>query len=311
MSLRRPRTRLADAASGWRASPGRALRRAAALLAGLGALGLAACSAPDYTAVRDWAATASRGAEYPPIVTSCFQREDGSVTPSPQLGDATFAMQDALSTYLSAVGTLASDGVLTYDVDPFAELAGRVRAASEPGAVAVTALGGLLQRATRRNSQAPELGATLDEADDNVQALVAALRMAVREIGAGVAEERGAVAAAYQRFEQDTRDAAARRAFRDLGIMRDREYAAAAAARGSYDLLLARIAEGHALLKARSTRLSQEETARSVRAAEDALRRAAELLPRAVAPSPAGIACAPQQIPGTMVPAPATAPAGR
>jgi hypothetical protein len=272
---------------------------------------IAGCSAPDYTPVRDWASIASRAADYPPIAASCLNREDGSPEPPPWHSDGTRAMQDALSIYLASLVTIAADGVLPYREDPFLDLAARARLASEAGGEAIGTLGGLLRRATHRNAQAPQLGETLTGADEGVQLLIAALRTAVADAAAGSAEERGAVAGAYRQVEQETRDAASRRAIRDLAIMRDREYAAGAEARINYDRLLARIAEGHALLKARASYLRQEETARQLRAAEDQLRRSEALLPRAMASMPAGIACVgPQLLPGMALP-PLLAPSPR
>jgi hypothetical protein len=264
-----------------------------------GAALLASCSAPDYSSVRDWASTASLAADYPSIAASCLSREDGSVDPPPALSDGTRAMQDALSIYLSALGTLAADGVLPYREDPFTLLADRARPASEAGSRAIATLGGLLRRASRRNSRAPQLGETVAETDESVQALIAALRIAIEQAATGAAQERSAVAAAYGRMEQGARDAASRRAIRDIGAMRDREYAAGAAARANYVLILARIAEGHALLKLRTSHLSQAETARQVRAEEDRLRRSAALLPWAMTSMPTGIACVGPQHPGT------------
>jgi hypothetical protein len=51
-------------------------------------------------------------------------------------------------------------------------------------------------------------------------------------------------------------------------------------ARSAYKRVLARIGEGQALLLDRVSHLAQEETARQLRAAEEALRRATALLPR-------------------------------
>jgi hypothetical protein len=268
-----------------------------------GALLLSGCSAPDYTAVRDWASIASRAADYAPIAASCLDRESGWPEPPRWLGDGRRAMQDALSTYLASLVTIAADGVLPYREDPFVQLAARARLASVDGADAITELGGLLRRATRRNAQAPQLRETVAAADSAVQTLVAALRTAVADAGTGLTEERGAVAAAYRQLEQESRDAASRQAIRDVGVIRDREYAAGLEARTNYDRLLVSIAEGHALLKARASYLSQEETARQLRRAEERLRRAEALLPRAMASMPAGIACVgPQLLPGIALP---------
>lgn len=96
-------------------------------------LALVACDAPDYTPVRDWASTAS------------FAVDDRRMAGSPQSDAAILAMQQAMSIYLLAIATLASDGVLPYRDDPFVELAATARAGSERGGQAVAALGTLLR----------------------------------------------------------------------------------------------------------------------------------------------------------------------
>jgi hypothetical protein len=199
-------------------------------------------------------------------------------------------MQEALSIYLSALGTLASDGVLPFREDPFEPLAPRAAAADEAGAGAVATLGAFLRNASHTNMQASEMRDAIVAADPTVQALVAALSAAVVRSASGEAEDRAAAAASYARLEREARDRAARQATRDLAALRDREFATRAAARAQYGAVLARIAEGHALLKTRARHITQEETVRQVRAAEDNLRRAAALLPRGTiaGPAPAG-----------------------
>jgi hypothetical protein len=272
---------------------------------------LTACSAPDYRPVRDWAGTASQAADYPSMVAACTPAAADARTLDAlraSQDDALRAMQTALAAWLSALGTLAADGVLPYREDPFVQLAQRAGATSQPGGQAIAALGALLRRATLGNAQAPELGATISAGDPSVQALITALREAVRDSGARLAEARSVTAAAYGGLERElqltapraaprtgaarpSRDEAARRLLRDVAQLRERDFALAAVARADYDQVLHRIGEGHALLASRSGRLSQEETARQVSAAEDALRRTAWRLPRVMAPPPEGIAC--------------------
>lgn len=136
------------------------MRRAGALA--LAAL-LAACNAPDYTPVRDWARTAGLVADHPAAAVA----EDGRL-----------AMQEALATYLAALARMADDGVLPYLEDPFVDLAARARAADAAGGAAVAAIGRRLRVASRQNWQAPELRYAVDGFDADVQALVAALAAA-------------------------------------------------------------------------------------------------------------------------------------
>lgn len=259
-----------------------------------------ACSAPDYSAVRDWARTASIVADYPSVsaplagapaslaATTSADVLNAAAASRPAL-DGILAMQEALAVYLSALATLASDGVLPYRDDPFIPLVPRAAAADAGGGRAVAELGAFLRNASRTNMQAPEMRDAIVAADPTAQALVAALSSAVARVASGEAEDRAATAASYARLERETRDSAARQATRDLAALRDREFVHRAAARAQYGAVLTRIAEGHALLKTRARRITQEETVRQVRAAEDSLRRAAALLPREtiVEPTPA------------------------
>jgi len=171
-------------------------------------------------------------------------------------------MQEALVIYLSALSTLAADGVLPYREDPFAELAPQAAAVSQAGGSAVVALGALLRKATIDNAQAPPLRSMIEQADAGVQALLAALIAAVPEVNAGAAADRQAVATTYAALEREARDPAARQAVHDAGALRDREFAARVATRDTYLGPLAQVTAGHALLKERASHLSQEEAAR-------------------------------------------------
>ena len=72
----------------------------------------------------------------------------------------------------------------------------------------------------------------------------------------------------------------------------DRDFAARAAAQERYLRALDEVAKGHAMLKERASRLSQQETARRTRAAQERLLRTAGPLPRALA-GPLGVAPCP------------------
>ena len=67
----------------------------------------------------------------------------------------------------------------------------------------------------------------------------------------------------------------------DIRAQREAALASRVHDREAYRAVLARLAEGEALLQARAGHLTQAETARQVRAADAELRRAAALLPRA------------------------------
>ena len=144
------------------------MRRHVALLTLLLA---AACNAPDYTPVRDWARTASLAADFPagrlPPPASADVREGG------------LAMRDALATYLPSLARLADDGVLTYPENPFVELAPQAGRAGPGGDQPVAALGAFLRLATRQNWQAPRLREAITLNDPSVQALVHSLTAAL------------------------------------------------------------------------------------------------------------------------------------
>jgi hypothetical protein len=260
----------------------------------LGLLALmGACSAPDYTPVRDWARSASIAADYPAAAPA---------------DDGVAAMQEALVVWLSALGVMADDGVLPYPEDPFLTVAPRAAAADARGGEAVAALGRTLRHATRNNLQAPALRDTIRGADPAVQALVAALsdalgrRAALAEVG-GVAptaraerngaptaraERNGAPTARVERNGAPTARAerngaptarAERNGAPTARAERDGVQTAAATAAERYRALLAQVAAGHAMLKDKAGEITGAETVQRIRAAEDQLRRAARALP--------------------------------
>lgn len=231
-------------------------------------LALSACDAPDYSPVRDWAATAS------------FAVDDRRMAGSPQADAGTLAMQQAMSVYLLAIATLASDGVLPYREDPFVELATAARARSERGGAAITALGTLLRRASRSAAQAPDLRDNIVAADPHVQALVQSLVAAVAAGAAPDVAARADAAAGYTRLAAETRDPVARRLVQERAAARDAEFAAREVARQRYIDNVIRIGEGHALLKARAATITKDEAVQRIRAAQDELRRNAESVPR-------------------------------
>jgi hypothetical protein len=80
--------------------------------------------------------------------------------------------------------------------------------------------------------------------------------------------------ARYQRLLREARDEPSRQILRDLAALHEAGFANRAAAFSNYQTVLADIARGHALLRERVSHLTQEETARQIRAAEAELRRA-------------------------------------
>jgi hypothetical protein len=256
-------------------------RSALALLAaGL----LQACGAPDYAPVTQWAASASLAADYPPAATGGPLPFIGGPRADPSAeaamrAEAIRAMQDALAAYLGALSRLAADGVLSFAENPFTDAAARAAAADEAGGRAVASVGAVLRDATRRQSRAPQLRATIAEADPAVQELVAALS---RLAGAAGDEpgQRATLAARSAALAAEARDPATRQLLADAAALRDRAFVTRADARAAYAEVLQRIAAGHALLRDESRRLTQAETGRRIADAETALNRAAARLPR-------------------------------
>jgi hypothetical protein len=148
----------------------------------------AACNAPDYTPVRDWARTASLAADFPAAQLP--------PPPAVEVRDGGTAMREALAIYLAALARLADDGVLPYPENPFATLA--PQAAEMGGEAPVAALGAFLRRATRQNWQAPRLREAIVLNDPAVQSLA---RTLVSAIGPNPGpEDRPAIAAARSQY---------------------------------------------------------------------------------------------------------------
>jgi hypothetical protein len=245
---------------------------------GILALPLAAligCGPPDYTPVRDWANVAGNAAIYPELVT----RPGAAPTVLPA-ADAINAMQQALASYLQALDTLAADGLLMIREDPLAAFPPRVAPISPKGAEAIQALGALLRERGRSLARAPQLRATIREADASVQALIAAMQEAITTLEPAETAAAEQARARYQRLLREARDEPSRQILRDLAALHEAAAANRAAAIRNYQTVLADIAKGHALLKERVAHLTQEETARQIRAAEAELRRASARLPR-------------------------------
>jgi len=236
---------------------------------------LISCGPPDYTPVRDWANVAGNAAIYPELVTRAGVAP--AVSPA---ADAINAMQQALAAYLQALDTLAADGLLMIREDSLAAYAPRVAPSNPKGAEAIQALGALLRDRGRSLARAPQLRATIREADAPLQALIAAMQEAIAALAPNEAAAADQARARYQRLLREARDEPSRQILRDLSALHEAAAANRAAAIRNYQTVLADIARGHALLKERVSHLTQEETARQIRAAEVELRRASVRLPR-------------------------------
>lgn len=271
---------------------------ASLILSGL----LAACSAPDYSAVRDWGRTAGLATPYRPAAEpapdpgrwpASGAGDDAHATPAipgggvpaPQANDI-LLMQQVLSVYLPSLATVASDGVLPYMEDPFTGVSARLAGSNRNAGEAVATLGALLRKASRTNMQAPSTGDFIRAADPAVQSLIAALSEAVIRLAEAEADERDRLVARYAWMESEAKEAA-RPAIRDLATLGIERFSQRADARIAYLALLRDLAQGHALLREESSHLSQEEVRRQIRVAEDRIRASSDLLPRSPWPASA------------------------
>jgi hypothetical protein len=164
--------------------------------------------------------------------------------------------------------------------DPLAAYVPRVAPTSPKGAEAIQALGTLLRDRGRSLARAPQLRATIREADAPVQALIAAMQEAITTLEPAETAAADQARARYQRLLREARDEPSRQILRDLSALHEAGASNRTAAIKNYQTVLADIAKGHALLKERVSHLTQEETARQIRAAEAELRRAGARLPR-------------------------------
>lgn len=212
------------------------------LSAGCFFLTLSACSAPDYSPVREWSATAGLAVN---LGRESLRPVRAACPPAPA-GAGLEAMQEALAIYLSAIGVLADDGVLPHRENPFAELEGRAAQLDAQGAMAVASLGALLRHATRANAQAPQLRGFITRADPVVQAMVLALARAVRaQAPAGEVPDEGSARAQYAR-------------------------------------LIERVGSAHSMLRAGADDITRDEVVQRIRAAEAQLRLGVAALPRPI-----------------------------
>ncbi|BDG72847.1 hypothetical protein [Roseomonas fluvialis] len=200
---------------------------------------LAACALPPNTALQDWARTASVAVDQPALLAGPAQ-------------DGLLAQQQALAAWLYALGVLAGEEQpLTFRAARFAPLA--ARAAADPTAAeAVAALGAVLERAQAGNippaARAYSAGQAQVVEDLRLRPAIRAANGPVQVLAASL----GAAMAAGEAPAQD---------------------------RTTYRRVLDRVAEGHAMIDARTRHITQVAVAREIRDAEDTLLRLQRLLP--------------------------------
>lgn len=229
---------------------------------------LAAC-APDYTAVRDWAAQA-RDAILPIEVARVSQPPVAPVPAAPVTQDgragAVLALQEGAAAWLGMLAFLADDGWPRQRDNPLTGLVEKVQPYDSEGAAALHDLGELMGYAARRDTRAPWLSTAMERSNPSFQKVIAALQRQSAALAAAVPPTAPAppprnLPPAQRALAEEV--AAARQA--DANRQRIAQDARAAA--------LARVADGHAFLTTQKDALGNSDTARLLRVQEMELRR--------------------------------------
>jgi hypothetical protein len=242
------------------------------LTTGLLALGILSACSPDYGAVRDWAIRAEDVVR-PAAATTAT---DATTAPAePRAGVE--AMRQAAAAWLAALALLAEDGLLRDRDNPLMPLVALIRPLDEAGAVAAENLGDTMAYMARRNWRAPQLGYAVERGNPAFQALMAALGREAERLALATPDPREGIATRYAAMLAARPTPATRVALEDVRALREEAAARDVRAREARQAAITRVAEGHALLNQRNSRLSQAETARLLRAQDTELRRLATL----------------------------------
>jgi hypothetical protein len=184
-------------------------------------------------------------------------------------------MRQAAGAWLAALALLAEDGLLRDRENPLTPLVAQIRPLDEAGAAAAESLGDTMAYMARRNWRAPELGYAVERGDPAFQVLLGALGRQADRLASATPDPRDGIAARYAALLAARPTPAVRAALEDLRALREDAAARDVRAGEARRAAIARVAEGHALLNERKSRLSQAETARLLRAQESELRRLA------------------------------------
>jgi hypothetical protein len=229
---------------------------------------LAAC-APDYTAVRDWAAQA-RDATLPIEATRAPRPPVAPVPAAPVTQDgragAVLALQEGAAAWLAMLAFLADDGWPQQRDNPLTDLVAKVQPFDPDGAAALEDLGKLMAYAARRDTRAPWLSTAVERSDPSFQKVIAALR---RQSAALAAASPSSPQAGPPRNLPPAQRALAQ----EVAATRQAEAHRQRVAQDARVAALVRVAEGHAFLLAHKDALSKSDTARLLRVQEMELRR--------------------------------------
>jgi hypothetical protein len=257
---------------------------AAALLA------LAACT--DLSAVRDFSRLSAGTADYRVLVDrygsfgnrlAYWRERPVDVGDRAAQREGLLALHRALSDYMTALGDLADDSVVSVSTASLAEAAqkaGLFDAAMRPK---VEALGNVVARAATAGWQQRELGRVIEAGNAPVQDITARLIAFANAQGDDDAQERLAIRTAYGRILENPRsDPAARRLVFERREERLAELDGRAATRDVFIAAMRKIAEGHQALNDGRDRLSTREVQRQIRAVNNDLRTIARALQAAI-----------------------------
>jgi hypothetical protein len=237
----------------------------------IASLGLLAACSPDYSAIRAWSDQAREIVEP--------SRDEALPAPAGlDRRDAVSALREAASAWLGTLALLAEDGFLRERENPLTLVAARATSIDAEGGAAVLDLGEAMADAARRIWRAPDLASAVERGDTSFQALMAALGRQIDALARETPDPRAQAAARYAALLADRPTGGTRAAMEELRAMRDEALLRRERSDAAQRAAVTRIAEGHALLKARQSRISQAETARLVRAQEAELRRLARLI---------------------------------
>ena len=230
----------------------------------LPAILLAGCSPPDYGAVRDWAGSAASAT----VWHAAPARPAAAETPPAARAEAIRAMQAALDAWFTALSVIAADGLVRQPKDPLEADAAKAAAVDAEAGRAVGTIGGLLVTATKGNWRAPQTAGAIRAADPAVQVLLRSLSIPARH-GGGDAADRAAIAALYAPLEAATRDLAARQAFAIGAHNGKPNWMPVSPPVRRISMFSPGSARARRCCSDRASHLSQAETARQLRAAEE------------------------------------------
>lgn len=253
-------------------------------------LALAACT--DLSAVRDFSRLSAGTADYRALVDrygsfgnrlAYYRERPVDVGDRAAQREGLLALHTALTGYMTALGDLADDGVVSVSTAPLAEAAQKAALFDAAMRPKVEALGNVVARAATAGWQQRELGRVIEAGNAPVQDITARLVRFAEAQGDDDAQERLAIRTAYGRILENPRsDPAARRLVFERREERLAELDARAGARNAFIAAMRKIAEGHQALHDGRDRLSTAEVQRQIRAVNNDLRTIGRALQAAI-----------------------------